>query len=97
MSALMWLGAALACMSVALAVWTATSPAGLSLARGLLGRFRVRMEGLGRGGVALKGPPGASSLVKGLFSRFGKATRAGMRRGGPCKGARQKPLPRRAT
>ena len=81
----MWLGAALACMSVALAVWTATSPAGLSLARGLLGRFRVRMEGLGRGGVVLKGPPGASSQVKGLFSRFGKATRFGMRRGGETR------------
>ena len=85
MTALMWLGAALACLSAALAVWTATSPAGLSFLRGLLGRLRVRIEGLGRGRVALKGPPGSSSLVKGLFFRCGKATRAGTRRGGEAR------------
>lgn len=83
MSALMWLGAALACLSAALAVWTVTSPAGLSLVRGLLGRLRVRIEGLGRGRVASKGPPGMTGPLGKLLSGLGKATH--MRRGGEAR------------
>ena len=83
MSALMWLGAALACLSAALAVWTVTSPAGLSLVRGLFGRLRVRIEGLGRGGVASKGPPGVTGPLGKLLSGLGKATH--MRRGGEAR------------
>ena len=83
MSALMWLGAALACLSAALAVWTVTSPAGLSLVRGLFGRLRVRIEGLGRGGVASKGPPGMTGPLGKLLSGLGKATH--MRRGGEAR------------
>ena len=83
MSALMWLGAALACLSAALAVWTVTSPAGLSLVRGLLGRLRVRIEGLGRGRVASKGPPGMTAPLGKLLSGLGKATH--MRRGGEAR------------
>ena len=85
MTALMWLGTALACLSAALAVWTATSPAGLSLVRGLLGRFRVRMEGLGRGGLAAKGPPGMTGPLGKLLARLGRATRVGARRGGEAR------------
>ena len=83
MSALMWLGAALACLSAALAVWTVTSPAGLSLVRGLFGRLRVRIEGLGRGRVASKGPPGMTGPLGKLLSGLGKATH--MRRGGEAR------------
>lgn len=83
MSALMWLGAALACLSAALAVWTVTSPAGLSLVRGLFGRLRVRIEGHGRGGVASKGPPGMTGPLGKLLSGLGKATH--MRRGGEAR------------
>lgn len=83
MSALMWLGAALACLSAALAVWTVTSPAGLSLVRGLFGRLRVRIEGLGRDGVASKGPPGVTGPLGKLLSGLGKATH--MRRGGEAR------------
>lgn len=83
MSALMWLGAALACLSAALAVWTVTSPAGLSLVRGLFGRLRVRIEGLGRGGGASKGPPGVTGPLGKLLSGLGKATH--MRRGGEAR------------
>lgn len=83
MSALMWLGAALACLSAALAVWTVTSPAGLSLVRGLFGRLRVRIEGLGRGGGASKGPPGMTGPLGKLLSGLGKATH--MRRGGEAR------------
>lgn len=85
MSALMWLGAALACLSAALAVWTVTSPAGLSLVRGLFGRLRVRIEGLGRGGVASKEPPGVTGPLEKLLSGLGKATRFDMRRGGEAR------------
>lgn len=85
MTALMWLGAALACLSAALAVWTATSPAGLSLVRGLLGRLRVRIEGLGRGGLAAKGPPGMTGSLGKLLARLGRATRVGVRRGGEAR------------
>ena len=85
MTALMWLGAALACLSAALAVWTATSPAGLSLARGLLGRLRVRIEGLGRGGLAAKGPPRMTGPLGKLLARLGRATRVGVRRGGEAR------------
>ena len=83
MTALMWLGAALACLSAALAVWTVTSPAGLSLVRGLLGWLRVRIEGLGRGRVASKGPPGMTGPLGKLPSGLGKATH--MRRGGEAR------------
>ena len=83
MSALMWLGAALACLSAALAVWTVTSPAGLSLVRGLFGRLRVRIEGLERGRVASKGPPGMTGPLGKLLSGLGKATH--MRRGGEAR------------
>lgn len=83
MTALMWLGAALACLSAALAVWTVTSPAGLSLVRGLLGWLRVRIEGLGRGRVASKGPPGMTGPLGKLLSGLGKATH--MRRGGEAR------------
>lgn len=83
MSALMWLGAALACLSAALAVWTVTSPAGLSLVRGLFGRLRVRIEGLGRGGVASKGPPGVTGPLAKLLAGLGKATH--VRRGGEAR------------
>ena len=85
MSALMWLGAALACLSAALAVWTVTSSAGLSLVRGLFGRLRVRIEGLGRGGVASKGPPGVTGPLGKLLSGLGKAIRFDMRRGGEAR------------
>ena len=85
MTALMWLGAALACLSAALAVWTATSPTGLSLVRGLLGRLRVRIEGLGRGGLAAKGPPGMTGPLGKLLARLGRATRVGVRRGGEAR------------
>ena len=85
MTALMWLGAALACLSAALAVWTATSPAGLSSMRGLFGRLRVRMDGLGRGGAVAKGPPGMTGPVGKLLSRLGRATRVGVRRGGEAR------------
>ena len=85
MTALMWLGAALACLSAALAVWTATSPAGLSLVRGLLGRLRVRIEGLGRGGLAAKGPPRMTGPLGKLLARLGRATRVGVRRGGEAR------------
>ena len=85
MTALMWLGAVLACLSVALAVWTATSPAGLSSVRGLLGRLRVRMDSLGRGGAVAKGPPGMTGPLGKLLSRLGRATRVGVRRGGEAR------------
>ena len=81
----MWLGAALACLSAALAVWTVTSSAGLSLVRGLFGRLRVRIESLGRGGVASKGPPGVTGPLGKLLSGLGKAIRFDMRRGGEAR------------
>lgn len=77
MSALVWVGAAFASVSVALGVWVATSRQGLAFLRGVLGRVRLYVAGLGRGRPGT-GPPEALGV---FLARLKGVARKGARRG----------------